>query len=86
MKAKVIENYNEVKISALTPLFKQYLTIKNKYKDYILLFRVGDFYETYFEDAKIFSNINNVVLTKKTLPDGYSIPLSGVPFHSVDNY
>jgi DNA mismatch repair protein MutS len=86
MKEKVIQDYNQVRISSLTPLFKQYITIKNKYRDCILLFRVGDFYETYFEDAKIFANINNVILTKKTLPDGYSIPLAGVPFHSVDNY
>ncbi|MCS7164763.1 MAG: DNA mismatch repair protein MutS [Candidatus Calescibacterium sp.] len=70
----------------LTPLFKQYLQLKEKVKDAILLFRVGDFYETYFEDAKIFSEINSVVLTKRTLPDGKTIPMAGVPFHSVDNY
>jgi len=86
MKEKIIQDYNQIRFSSLTPLFKQYITIKNRYKDYILLFRVGDFYETYFEDAKIFANINNVILTKKVLPDGYSIPLAGVPFHSVDNY
>lgn len=70
----------------ITPLFKQYLQLKEKSKDAILLFRVGDFYETYFEDARIFSEINSVVLTKRTLPDGKTIPMAGVPFHSVDNY
>lgn len=70
----------------ITPLFKQYLQLKEKSKDAILLFRVGDFYETYFEDARIFAEINSVVLTKRTLPDGKAIPMAGVPFHSVDNY
>ncbi|MFN4219299.1 MAG: DNA mismatch repair protein MutS [bacterium] len=70
----------------VTPLFKQYLQLKEKAKDAILLFRVGDFYETYFEDAHIFSQINSVVLTKRTLPDGKTVPMAGVPFHSVDNY
>jgi len=70
----------------VTPLFRQYLQLKEKAKDAILLFRVGDFYETYFEDAKIFSQINSVVLTKRTLPDGKNVPMAGVPFHSVDNY
>jgi DNA mismatch repair protein MutS len=86
MNQKIVDNYSQLRISSLTPLFKQYISIKNKYKDCILLFRVGDFYETYFEDARIFSSINNVILTKKELPDGYAIPLAGVPFHSVDNY
>ncbi|MEN3015600.1 MAG: DNA mismatch repair protein MutS [bacterium] len=70
----------------ITPLFKQYLQLKQKAKDAILLFRVGDFYETYFEDAKIFSEVNSVVLTKRTLPDGRTVPMAGVPFHAVDNY
>lgn len=86
MSQRIVDNYNQLRVSSLTPLLKQYISIRNKYKDCILLFRVGDFYETYFEDARIFSSINNVMLTKKDLLDGYSVPLAGVPFHSVDNY
>ncbi|NUU98759.1 MULTISPECIES: DNA mismatch repair protein MutS [unclassified Marinitoga] len=60
---------------------KQYLEIKNEYKDCILLFRLGDFYETFFDDAKITSEILQITLTQR---NGH--PMAGIPYHALDNY
>ncbi|MCX7716574.1 MAG: DNA mismatch repair protein MutS, partial [Endomicrobia bacterium] len=65
----------------LTPLMRQYQQIKQQYKDCILLFRLGDFYEMFGEDAIKASPILGVVLTKRQ-----DVPMCGVPFHSVNNY
>ena len=65
----------------LTPMIKQYIDIKEKYSDSILLFRLGDFYETFFEDAEILSDILQIVLTSRS---GY--PMAGIPHHALDNY
>lgn len=72
---------NEIGINNLTPLMKQYQQIKQQYKDCILMFRLGDFYEMFGEDAVKSSPILGVVLTKRQ-----GIPMCGVPFHSVNNY
>ena len=69
----------------LTPLMKQYFTIKGKYPDAILLFRVGDFYETFGEDAIIASQVLSITLTKRN-NGGEDIELAGFPHHSVDTY
>jgi len=72
---------------ARTPMMEQYLSIKARHPGMILLFRVGDFYETFFEDAKIASRELNIVLTARGKESaGEEIPLAGVPYHSVDNY
>lgn len=71
---------NELELN-LTPLMKQYQQIKQQYKDCILLFRLGDFYEMFGEDAIKASPILGVVLTKRQ-----EVPMCGVPFHSVNNY
>lgn len=70
-----------IRIDNLTPLMKQYHDIKQKYKDCILMFRLGDFYEMFGEDAIKSSPILGVVLTKRQ-----NVPMCGVPFHSVNNY
>lgn len=69
-----------------TPLMKQYNTIKAKYPDALLLFRVGDFYETFGSDAVKAANILGIVLTKRA--NGYAsfIELAGFPYHSLDTY
>ena len=72
--------------SAETPLMKQYNQIKAKYPDAMLLFRVGDFYETFGEDAVKASNILNIVLTKRGKDSPSEIHLAGFPYHSLDNY
>ncbi|WP_295161316.1 DNA mismatch repair protein MutS [uncultured Brachyspira sp.] len=65
----------------LTPMMRQYKEIKDKYNDSILLFRMGDFYEVFFDDAKIVSDILGLTLTKRA-----NVPMAGVPYHAIDNY
>ncbi len=69
-----------------TPLMKQYQGIKAKYPDAILLFRIGDFYETFGEDAKMVANILGIVLTKKSIGNNATTELAGFPYHSMDSY
>jgi DNA mismatch repair protein MutS len=69
-----------------TPLMKQYNTIKAKYPDALLLFRVGDFYETFSDDAIKTANILGIVLTKRANGSGKFIELAGFPHHSLDTY
>ncbi len=65
---------------------KQYNTIKAKYPDALLLFRVGDFYETFGEDAIKAANILGIVLTKRANGSAQFIELAGFPHHSLDTY
>ncbi len=69
-----------------TPLMKQYNSIKAQYPDAILLFRVGDFYETFSNDAVITSKILGIVLTKRANGSASEIELAGFPYHALDNY
>ena len=70
----------------LTPLLRQYLDIKNKYKDCLIFFRLGDFYELFFEDAELSSKILGITLTKRGQVEGKDIPMCGVPFHQGESY
>lgn len=69
-----------------TPVRRQYLQIKKQFPETIVLFRLGDFYETFDDDAKIVSDVCQIVLTAREMGDGNRIPLAGVPYHAVDNY
>lgn len=69
-----------------TPLMKQYREIKEKYKEYILFFRLGDFYEMFFEDAEIASKVLGLTLTSRNKEKGMNVPLAGIPFHSSKPY
>ncbi len=69
-----------------TPLMKQYHSIKGQYPGAILLFRVGDFYETFSEDARIASKVLGIVLTKRSNGAASDQDLAGFPHHSLDNY
>ncbi|MFN2200620.1 MAG: DNA mismatch repair protein MutS [Caldilineaceae bacterium] len=69
-----------------TPMRQQYLTLKSQYRDCILLFRLGDFYETFDDDAKIVARVCDVVLTSRPVGNDQRVPLAGVPYHSVDGY
>ncbi len=69
-----------------TPLMKQYYTVKAKHPDAILLFRVGDFYETFGEDAIRASEILGITLTKRANGSASSVELAGFPFHALDTY
>ncbi len=70
----------------ITPMMQQYHKIKEKYRDAILLFRVGDFYETFGEDAKLASRELNIALTATGRGAARRIPMAGVPYHSVMPY
>jgi DNA mismatch repair protein MutS len=69
-----------------TPLRNQYLTLKRQYPDVILFFRLGDFYETFDEDARIVSSVCDIVLTSRPVGDDERVPLAGVPYHAVEGY
>lgn len=64
-------------------ILKKYHEIKVKYPDAVLLFRVGDFYETYYDDAKVASDILHITLTRR---NGTKMPLAGFPHHALDTY
>src|SRR3954463_11375216 len=69
-----------------TPMRQQYLSLKSQYPDCILFFRLGDFYETFDDDAKIIAKVCDVVLTSRPVGNDLRVPLAGVPYHSVDGY
>ncbi|NDE30228.1 MAG: DNA mismatch repair protein MutS, partial [Flavobacteriia bacterium] len=69
-----------------TPLMKQYNQIKAQYPGAILLFRVGDFYETFDEDARVASKVLGIVLTKRSNGAASEMDLAGFPHHSLDTY
>jgi DNA mismatch repair protein MutS len=70
----------------MTPLRQQYLRIKNQFPDAIVMFRLGDFYETFDDDAKTVSSVCNIVLTGREMGVGNRVPLAGVPYHALENY
>ena len=72
--------------SAMTPMMKQYYDFKAQCPEAILLFRCGDFYETYGEDAVTASKVLGIVLTKRSSAMADAIPMAGVPYHAIDNY
>jgi DNA mismatch repair protein MutS len=74
----------EEKVS--TPMIAQYHKIKNQYPDALLLYRLGDFYELFYEDAHIGAKELNIVLTKKRAGKNIEIPMCGIPFHSAESY
>ena len=80
MKEKNINNKN------CTPVMRQYWEAKKSYPDSIMLFRMGDFYETFDEDAKIASKVLGITLTKRSNGAASSVPLAGFPYHAYDQY
>jgi len=74
------------KDSSGTPLMRQYNEVKAEYSDAIVLFRMGDFYETFSEDAKTTAKILGIVLTKRSNGAAADVPLAGFPYHALDNY
>ena len=72
--------------ASLTPLMSQYLALKEKYKDCLLFFRLGDFYEMFFEDALTASRELEIVLTGRDCGLEERAPMCGVPYHSVEGY
>ena len=70
----------------MTPIRRQYLKIKGDHPDAILLFRMGDFYETFDDDAVLAAKELEITLTSRSMGKGLRVPLAGVPVHSLDNY
>ncbi len=70
----------------MTPMMQQYFEIKNQYKDALLFYRLGDFYEMFFDDAKIASRELELTLTGRDCGEPERAPMCGVPFHSADSY
>ena len=69
-----------------TPMMQQYLEIKNKYKDYLIFYRLGDFYELFYDDAKCASRELELVLTGRDCGEPERAPMCGVPYHSAEGY
>ena len=70
----------------VTPIRQQYLEIKRDYPNTILFFRLGDFYETFDEDAQTVSRELDIVLTSRPIGKGQRAPLAGIPYHALENY
>ena len=70
----------------ITPIRKQYLEIKKEFPDAIVFFRLGDFYETFDQDAEVTSKELDIVLTSRNVAKGQRIPMAGIPFHAADSY
>ena len=70
----------------LTPMIKQYLSIKEEYPDAILFYRMGDFYEMFFEDAQVASRVLEITLTSRNKKDESPVPMCGVPYRAVSGY
>ena len=77
---------SEKSASSITPMMQQYLDIKSQHEDYLLFYRMGDFYEMFFDDAIKASKALDIALTKRGHLDGCDVPMCGVPFHAYENY
>ena len=82
--AEVIEKRSDV--TTVTPMMKQYIEVKEQYEDFILMYRLGDFYECFFEDAIIASRELELTLTGRDCGNGKRAAMCGVPFHKADVY
>jgi DNA mismatch repair protein MutS len=73
-------------LSLHTPMMRQYLTIKAEFPDILIFYRMGDFYELFFDDARKASDLLDISLTARGKTGGNAIPMAGVPYHAVENY
>ena len=84
--AEVIVLEKRSELTTVTPMMKQYLEVKSQYEDFILMYRLGDFYECFFEDAIIASRELELTLTGRDCGEGKRAAMCGVPFHKADVY
>jgi len=73
-------------LSSHTPMMRQYLTIKAEFPNILIFYRMGDFYELFFDDAKKAADLLDISLTARGKTGGNAIPMAGVPYHAVENY
>jgi DNA mismatch repair protein MutS len=78
--------YDEESLAQHTPMMQQYLRIKAQYPGHLLLYRMGDFYELFFEDAKKAAELLDITLTARGVSNGEPISMAGVPYHAVEGY
>ena len=72
--------------SVHTPMMRQYLGIKSEYPDMLVFYRMGDFYELFYDDAKRAASLLDITLTARGKSGGNAIPMGGVPYHAVEGY
>src|SRR2546429_4480310 len=77
---------NDALRSPHTPVMQQYLRIKSQHPDMLLFYRMGDFYELFYDDARRAAALLDITLTTRGQSAGEPIPMAGVPFHAVDSY
>jgi DNA mismatch repair protein MutS len=70
----------------LTPVMQQYLEVKRQHPEAILLFRMGDFYEAFNEDAQAAARVLGLTLTSRSTGEGEPVPMTGFPYHALDGY
>ena len=70
----------------MTPMMKKYLETKEQYKDAVLFYRLGDFYEMFYEDAILCSRVLELTLTGKDCGEEKRAPMCGIPYHAADTY
>src|SRR5207245_2785545 len=77
---------NDYALAQHTPMMQQYLRIKAQYPEALLFYRMGDFYELFYEDARRAAALLDITLTARGQSAGEPIPMAGVPYHAVDSY
>src|SRR5579864_940055 len=77
---------NDLALTQHTPMMQQYLRIKSEYPDILLFYRMGDFYELFYEDAQKAAALLDITLTARGQSAGNPIPMAGVPFHAAESY
>ena len=77
---------SEVDLNRVTPMMRQYLKVKEENPDILIFFRLGDFYEAFFEDAVLVSKELEIALTGRSAGLDEKVPMCGVPFHSINIY
>jgi len=86
MSTATANSKNKSANTAHTPMMQQYLRIKADHPNTLLFYRMGDFYELFFDDAKKASKILDITLTARGQSAGKPIPMAGIPYHAADNY
>jgi DNA mismatch repair protein MutS len=84
--ADSVQPEGEASFKAVPPIRRQYLQIKRRFPDTILLFRLGDFYETFEDDAEIAARVLEIVLTSRELGKGVRVPMAGIPHHAAHGH
>ena len=80
------KSFQKLDLNIHTPMIQQYLRLKSQHPEILLFYRMGDFYELFYDDAKRVSQLLNITLTQRGMSAGKVVPMAGVPYHTVDNY